>query len=175
MKDIVKIIDTISEKIAKAFSYLTFVLVLTLTYEVIRRYIFNSPTQWSFDMTYFASSLFLVFGLAYTFSIGGHVSVDLITCKLSKRVSALIFVIFMLSLFFVSWGNIINALIPHVKQSWLLKERSMTGFMPPIYPYKTWLLAGIILLFIQGISEFLKKLYLLITGKELLKTGDEKQ
>lgn len=124
--NIIKIIDTLNEQIAKVFSYLNILLILTLTYEVVSRYAFNSPTQWSFDMTYFLSSLFLVLGMAYTWQIGGHVGVDLIARKLPKRLNALVFVVFMLVLFFVTWGSIVKVMIPHVKTSWLLKERAIT-------------------------------------------------
>lgn len=170
LKMLMTVINVINEKIAKAFSFLIFLLVLTLTYEVVARYGFNKPTQWSFDATYFISSLILVLGLAYTWQIGGHVSVDLITTKLPRRVNAALKVFFILTLFFLCWLNIFRVMIPHLQSSWMLKERSMTGFMPPIYPYKTWIFAGIGLLVLQGIVELIKETYALITGREI--TGE---
>lgn len=175
MKTIVRVIEKMNYYITRAFSYLTFILILTLTYEVCVRYGFGSPTQWSFDVTYFTSSLFLALGLAYTWAIGGHVSVDLITAKLPKRVSAAIFVVFMLALFFTAWGNIINVMIPHVAYAWKIKEASTIGSLPPIYPFKTWILVGVILLFVQGIAELLKQLHIVITGKEMFQAGGENQ
>lgn len=166
LKLVMKAINTINEKIAKAFSFLIFLLIATLTYEVIARYGFNKPTQWSFDATYFISSLILVLGLAYTWQIGGHVSVDLITGTLPRRVNAAIRVIFIAGLFYLCWSNIFRVMIPHLQSSWFLKERSMTGFMPPIYPYKTWIFVGVAMLLLQGIVEFLKELHVLITGDE---------
>jgi TRAP-type mannitol/chloroaromatic compound transport system permease small subunit len=166
LKLLIKVINVINEKIAKAFSFLIFLLVLTLTYEVVARYAFNKPTQWSFDATYFISSLILVLGLAYTWQIGGHVSVDLITTKLPRRVNAALKVLFIITLFFLCWFNIFRVMLPHLQSSWALKERSMTGFMPPIYPYKTWIFAGVALLVLQGVVEIIKELHVLITGDE---------
>ncbi len=166
LKLVMKVINTINEKIAKAFSFLIFFLIATLTYEVIARYGFNKPTQWSFDATYFISSLILVLGLAYTWQIGGHVSVDLITVTLPRRVNAAIRVVFIAGLFYLCWSNIFRVMIPHLQSSWFLKERSMTGFMPPIYPFKTWIFVGVALLLLQGIVEFFKELHVLITGDE---------
>jgi len=166
LKLVMKAINTINEKIAKAFSFLIFLLIATLTYEVIARYGFNKPTQWSFDATYFISSLILVLGLAYTWQIGGHVSVDLITGTLPRRVNAAIRVVFIAGLFYLCWSNIFRVMIPHLQSSWFLKERSMTGFMPPIYPYKTWIFVGVAMLLLQGIVEFFKELHVLITGDE---------
>lgn len=166
LKLLIKVINVINEKIAKAFSFLIFLLVLTLTYEVVARYAFNKPTQWSFDATYFISSLILVLGLAYTWQIGGHVSVDLITTKLPRRVNAALKVLFIITLFFLCWFNIFRVMLPHLQSAWALKERSMTGFMPPIYPYKTWIFAGVALLVLQGVVEIIKELHVLITGDE---------
>ena len=167
----VYLIDNFTGMIAKAVSYLTFLLVLTLTYEVVSRYVFESPTQWSFDVTYFLSSLFLSLGMGYTWWSGGHVSVDLISSRLPKRLAAGIFVFFMVVLFFLCWGNITSAMITHVQNSWALKERAMTGFLPPIYPYKTWILISVILMLIQGVSQLIKQLYIMITGEELKGDG----
>ncbi|MBR9981017.1 MAG: TRAP transporter small permease subunit [Desulfatitalea sp.] len=166
LKWLIKGINKFNEIIAKAFSFLIFLLVLTLTYEVVARYAFNQPTQWSFDATYFLCSLVLVMGLAYTWQIGGHVSVDLITIKLPRRVNAALKVFFILTIFYLCWFNIFRVMLPHLQASWALKERSMTGFMPPIYPYKTWIFAGVTLLLLQGVVEFIKELHVLITGDE---------
>ena len=73
----------------------------------------------------------------------------------------------MLTLFFVCWFLIIGAMIPHVIESWRILERSSIGYFPPIYPYKTWILIGTLLLVLQGVNVFIKELYRLIKGKEL--------
>jgi TRAP-type mannitol/chloroaromatic compound transport system permease small subunit len=38
--------------------------------------------------------------------------------------------------------------------------------MPPIFPYKTWIFAGVGMLLLQGIVEVIKALHVLITGEE---------
>lgn len=166
IKKFLKAIDFINEKISVVASYLMFLLILTLSYEVLMRYGFNKPTQWSFDATYFLCSLVLVLAMAYTWQKGEHVGVDLITAKLPRRFVALLNVIFISVLFFFCWYNIARVMIPHVQRSWLLKERSMTGFMPPIYPYKTWILVGVGMMLLQGVAEFVRELCVLITGGE---------
>ncbi|MDF1590202.1 MAG: TRAP transporter small permease subunit [Desulfobacterales bacterium] len=170
MKNIItmmKIINSVNEKIARYASFLVFLLILTLTYEVVARYGFNAPTQWSFDLTYFLCSMTMIFGMATTWQSGGHVSVDLISANLPRRKQAFLNVFFLLTLFFLCWINIIWMLTPHLLNSWKIQERSMTGFMPPIYPYKTWIYIGIAMLILQGIEVFIKELYMLIKGKEL--------
>lgn len=173
MKTIIDVIDLINEKIAKLVSYLAIVLVLQLVYEVFCRYILDKPNIWSFDVTYFISSFFIIFGMAYTWKMGGHVGVDLFSGKMPPRIKAAIFCIFMLALFFTSWGNIVREMLKNAIMSWSIHERSTAGSMPPVYPYKTWMLAGVVMLMVQGLSQFLKSLHVLITGKTL-ETGDGK-
>ncbi len=166
---IVRAIDRFNEWVAKFSSYFMFALVLTLVYEVVLRYIFKNPTLWSYDVTYMLSSIYLTFGLAHTFKAGGHVSVDLITERLPPRVRALLTCTLALILFFPLFYLMMKVMIPNLQMSWMFKEKAAVGtWLPPIYPFKAWTLLGIFLLFVQGISEFIKDLMVLITGGERL-------
>jgi len=164
---VLKVINIVNEKIAKVACYCIVLLIITLCYEVIVRYLFGKPTQWSFDATYFLSSIAIAFTFAYTWQLNGHVNVDIFSAKLPVRAQALINVIFMLSLFFLCWLSIIWVMVPHTIESWRIWERATIGFLPPIYPYKTWILIGVIMLVMQGVVVFIKELYRLIKGKEL--------
>lgn len=168
LKLLIKVINFTTAIIAKTASFIIFLLILTLTYEVVSRYGFNAPTQWSYDLTYFLASLILILGMAYTWQEKGHVAVDLISSMLPRRVTAAIHVFFILVLFFFCWFNILRAMLPHLQSSWALKERSMTGYMPIVYPYKTWISVGVLLLLLQGVVEFIKELRVLLTGDESL-------
>ncbi|HOG17915.1 MAG: Tripartite ATP-independent periplasmic transporter [Syntrophaceae bacterium PtaU1.Bin231] len=162
-----KVIDAINEKIAKITSYCLILLILSLVYEVVARYAFNAPTVWSSDATYFLCSIALIFAMAYTWQTGGHVSVDMILVKFPVRVQAFLNVFFMVTMFFWCWFMIIGAMVPHVIESWRILERSSIGYFPPIYPYKTWILIGTLMMILQGFNVFIKELYRLIQGKEL--------
>ena len=162
-----KTVESFNEKIAKITSYCLILLILSLVYEVFARYAFNAPTAWSSDATYFLCSIALIFAMAYTWQTGGHVSVDIILLKLPVKVQAFLNVFFMLTLFFLCWLMIVGVMVPDVIESWRILERSSIGYFPPIYPYKTWILIGTIMLVIQGFNVFIKELYRLIHGKEL--------
>lgn len=161
------IINIFNEKIAWIASFCIPLLILSLIYEVVARYAFNAPTTWSSDATYFLCSIALMFTMAYTWQVGGHVSVDMILVKLPVRVQAFLNVFFMLTMFFLCWFLIIWAMVPNAIESWRILERSSIGYFPPIYPYKTWILIGTIMLVFQGFNVFISELYRLINGKEL--------
>ncbi len=162
-----KIVESINEKIAKITSYCLILLILSLVYEVFARYVFDAPTVWSSDATYFLCSIAIIFAMAYTWQTGGHVSVDMILVKLPVKVQAFLNVFFMLTMFFLCWLMIVGVMVPEVIQSWRILERSSIGYFPPIYPYKTWILIGTLMLVIQGFNVFIKELYRLVKGKEL--------
>ena len=165
---IMKIINIVNEKIARLASFCLPLLILALIYEVVARYAFNAPTTWSGDATYFLCSIALVLALAYTWQVGGHVSVDMILVKFPVRVQAFLNVFFLLTMFFLCWFLIVWAMVPTVIESWRILERSTIGYFPPIYPYKTWILIGTLMLVLQGVNVFIKELYRLIKGKELI-------
>ncbi len=164
---LIRAIDLINEKVARLFAWLMVPLILALVYEVLVRYVFKSPTLWSYDVTYMLSSLVIVMGLGYTWQAGGHVHVDFITEKLPPRVAALVRIVFHLGLFFLCWVLLLKTFVPHLQASWFFAERAKEGtWLPPIYPYKTWIFCGLFLMTLQGVSETLKDITKLIKGGE---------
>lgn len=153
---IIKIIDTINEKISKAVSFLVYALILTLAYEVFARYFLGAPTQWSFNLTYFLSSFFLMLSMGYTWKCNEHVAVDIFSSRLSPKIGSVLNIVFILFFFFLAWINIGRVMYVDVLRSWALQETSTIGSMPPVYPYKTWMFFGVLLLLLQGISQLLK-------------------
>ncbi len=167
LKLALRAIDSINEKIARIFSWALLALVLTMSYEVTARYLFRSPTQWSYDISYFLGSMAIILGMAYTLKMKGHVSIDIIYNRFSPRVQALLYVIFALLLFFPLWGLMVKSMVPHILFSWGCQEKSWVGtWQPIIYPFKTWIALGIVMLLLQGIAEFIRDLVVLITGGE---------
>jgi len=167
LKAVLNVIDKFNEIVAKIFAWAMLLLTLTMTYEVVVRYGFDSPTIWSYDVSYMLGSMVLMFGMAYTLKIKGHVSIDIIFNRFSPRVQALLYVIFALTLFYPLWGMMVKVMIPHTLFSWARHERSWVGtWQPIVYPFKTWVTVGTVMLFLQGTAEFIRDLVVLITGGE---------
>lgn len=164
---VIKVIDKISEIFIKIVQWFVLFLIVTLVYEVFMRYAMGAPTLWSYDVTYFSASLFLALGMAYTLKEGGHVNIDILIERMSVRTRAILLAAFYLILFFPLWLLIIDAFLPNVLYSWATGERARVGsWMPIIYPFKTWLFVGVALLSLQGVSEFLKLIYMAITNED---------
>ena len=92
-------IDRLSAGVGKAFGWCIVIMTLGTCYDVFMRYLFRSPTNWAFDVSYFMyGALFMMAG-AYTLSRNGHVRGDFVYRMWPYRVQAsidlVLFIIFM--------------------------------------------------------------------------------
>ncbi len=65
------------------------IMSVMVVYEVIVRYVFNSPTSWSVELTNYSLPLMTFLGAAYCLYRQRHIQVVLVVDKLSGRARAL--------------------------------------------------------------------------------------
>ena len=136
-------------------AYWSVIAVFVYYYEVIARYVFNSPTNWAHE------SMFLMFGMQYLIAggfvlrEGGHVRVDVLYNLRPKRAKAIVdvftsvfFFIFMLTLLVTGWT--------FFKDAYDVGEVSFTEWGIHYWPVKLALPVGAILLLIQGVAQLVK-------------------
>ena len=75
-------------------------LVLSITYEVVARYFFRSPTIWVFESSIMANGSAFMLGCAYALYKGAHVRTDIFWENYSERTKGVIDLISYLVLFF---------------------------------------------------------------------------
>ena len=68
--------------------FATLAVVLLISYDVTMRYFFDKPQTFVDEVASFLEVLIVFGGAAYTFRIGGHVRVDLVTTLLRPAVRA---------------------------------------------------------------------------------------
>jgi TRAP-type C4-dicarboxylate transport system permease small subunit len=59
---------------------------ITVTYEIIARYLFNAPTTWAQEISIFFLLALALLGLAPTLAADEHIRIDLLTHKLPRPV-----------------------------------------------------------------------------------------
>ena len=156
MDRFLEFIDRANEWTGQAVKWFIVILAMVLCYEVVLRYLFNAPTVWAYDISYMLGGSFFVLGMGYTLKVDKHVRVDVFSSKFSAKTKAVIDLVLSLLIFFPAFGLFLLNLIPHVYRSWASQERSLESFWrPPIYPFKTTLLIGVILLLLQAFSAFI--------------------
>ena len=85
---LIRVLDKISaldEKLAEFAGWIVVVMMLTISYDVAMRYIFNAPTTWSFEVNRYMLIMVMFIGGAWTLPAGGHVSVDIAVERVSER------------------------------------------------------------------------------------------
>ena len=84
-----KSLSHISEKINRFFGAVSgiFILIIAIivTYEIIMRFIFRSPTIWVLEISIYLSIASVFLGAGYTEKEKGHIYVDLLTVRLCRR------------------------------------------------------------------------------------------
>jgi TRAP-type mannitol/chloroaromatic compound transport system permease small subunit len=151
-------IDATSRFISNSVSLLFLPLTLISSFEVIMRYVFNSPTTWAWDVNVQLFCLIVVFGVANAFLNGGHVSMDIVVERFlndkQRRIVSLCLLVFLII--------VIAIMAWHTGQfawrSFTIRERTSTLLAAPIYPLKIAMFCGIFILWLQIISVFLRKL-----------------
>jgi TRAP-type mannitol/chloroaromatic compound transport system permease small subunit len=139
------------------------IAVFVYYYEVISRYVFNSPTNWAHE------SMFLMFGMqyllsgAYALREGSHVRVDVVYALLPDRakaivdvISSLFFFIFTIALLWTGWTFASDAI-----SVW---EVSFTEWAIQYWPVKLAIPIGAALITLQGIAHLIKDI-LVVAGK----------
>ncbi|MBW2310852.1 MAG: TRAP transporter small permease subunit [Deltaproteobacteria bacterium] len=163
MRRLLVIIDSLSTWTGKAGSWLTFLVVIFIVYEIMMRYVFHLPTLWVSESMVFGCGLTYVLGAAWALQDNRHVKIDLIYGRLSVRKRAVIdsvtFVFFALYLGFFLW-----AVSKYAWQSVSVAETSGSAWDPPVYPIKVALAVGTLLLLLQGIAKLIRDLHLAIKG-----------
>ena len=163
MNGFITFIDSLSTWIGKAFAWCILVLTFGTTYEVVMRYLFRSPTDWAFDMSYIMyGALFMMAG-AYTLSRDAHVRGDVVYRLWSPRVQAWIELTLYFLFFFPGVAALIYAGIDYAQESWSYMPYGPNGPRGeisinspagvPVSPLKTILPIAAFFCLLQGIAE----------------------
>ncbi|WP_292311291.1 TRAP transporter small permease subunit, partial [Marivivens sp.] len=86
----IRFADTVSAWFGKAFGWLIILMTLGMSYEVFVRYLLNSPTPWSLDISFIMYGTLFMMGGAYTLSRGGHVRGDFLYRLWRERTQAIV-------------------------------------------------------------------------------------
>lgn len=168
LKRIIRPLEALSKYSGWAAALLAIPMIGALIYEVIARYFFNRPTIWSYEITYMICGAYFLIGSAFTLRLKGHIRIDVFYSLLPIRGRALIDTLGYVIIFFPVLIVLNISALDAVREAYQTAELSQfTPWQPLLWPFKTAIFVGFGLLALQGLSEFLKALGTLITGKEL--------
>lgn len=153
-------IDQIAIYSGQVISWMIVPMVLSLTYEVVARYVFNAPTLWAYDMTFMLYGSFFMLGAAFTLQRKGHIRTDSFYAAWSPRKKGWVDAICYILLFFPFVYIFMVTGFEYFWKAFTTSEKFVSSpWMPITWPFKLAMPLTGLLLTIQGISELLKSIY----------------
>lgn len=169
------LIDAINMKIAHVVSYVLVLMVLTISYEVLCRYLLNSPTDWALEINEYLLCAISMLGGGYAILKDEHVRVDVLYRYFPIKARAIaefatwwIVVLFCLVIIWKGGEMSIEALV---------KGKKSMGIMEfHLFPSMVTVPLGAFLMLLQALVRIVRNILLLKTGMDeitLAKTRNE--
>jgi len=98
---VISIFSKISKKTALFGGMILFFAAIITTYDVMCRFIFNSPTSWALEIAQYSLLYAIFLGAAYAFLEDSYIRVEVVTNLLPKRVQRVLHII----------GNIVTVIL----------------------------------------------------------------
>tara|TARA_B100000029_G_scaffold392257_1_gene389239 strand:- start:49 stop:561 length:513 start_codon:yes stop_codon:yes gene_type:complete len=160
----VNFVDWLCIKVGRITMYTVFLMMFILVLSFVTRNIINIPLIWIIEMAQFIITGYYLLGGGYSMITNDHVRMDLFYSKLSDHNKAKmdlftsIFLVFYLVCLLI--GSI-TSLIYTIDTN----QRLFTAWAPYVWPIKTIMFFGILLMLLQSISMIFKD-FSKVTGRE---------
>ena len=157
IKCYIKFIDYISLKTGRATMYLVFVMMFILILSFITRNIINIPLIWIIEMAQFVMTGYYLLGGGYSLLSDDHVRMDLIYSRLKEKTKALLDTltsVFLITYIVILLIGSISSLTYTIETN----QRLFTAWAPYVWPIKSIMTFGILLMLLQSIAIFFKDL-----------------
>ena len=159
MEKLSLLIDGLSNRLGRIFSWLTLTMVLVMAAIVVLRYVFQIGSIALQESITYINAFIFTFGVAYTLKEQGHVRVDIFYSRLNEKKRAWVDLFGSLLFLVPSTCFIIWISWDYVAVSWRIREASAeSSGLPFVYLLKVVILVLPALLLLQGISEIVKSI-----------------
>lgn len=163
-KRIIRFCDTLNEWLGSYLvSAVVFGFVGTIFSNVIMRYVFNTSFVFMAELEWHLFALLFLLGAGYTLLHDNHVRVDIFYSVMGPKMRAFINCFGVLVFLLPSCYLVLTTSIPWVKVAYNIGEVSLDpGGIPFRFLLKAALPVGYFLILLQGVSLFLKNLFVIL-------------
>lgn len=148
-------VDAFNAIIGKIMMYVVFVMMAILLFSAIGRTVFNLSLIWTVESAQFTMAAYYLIGGAYSLIMQGHVRMDLVYSRCSRRTQGGIDAVTdILFLFYL--GILVVGGISSVEYALEYNQTSRSSWGPPLAPIKIAMVAGILLMLLEAVSRFFK-------------------
>lgn len=161
-----RVVGAISGFSGRFVAYWSMLAVFVYYYEVIARYVFNSPTNWAHE------SMFLMFGMqyllagAYAYREDAHVRVDVIYAKFDERTRAVIDIVTSFFFFVFATTLMVTGFL-FARDAVAVMEVSFTEWAIQYWPVKITIALGAFLILLQGLAKLVRDVTFVLRYQDL--------
>lgn len=153
-----QLIEALNERVGQFTFWLVLLSALVSAGNATMRYLFRYSSNAYLELQWYMFALIFLWAAGYTLKHQGHVRVDVFYGRLSKRGQAWVDLLGTLFFLLPFTALVIWLSWPLVTESIRVREMSPDAGGLPRWPIKLAFLVGMVLLALQGISEFIKRL-----------------
>ncbi|MGQ2910026.1 MAG: TRAP transporter small permease subunit [Aliihoeflea sp.] len=154
----------LNEWVGRITAHLVLFMFVFLFVEVVLRYFFRAPSNWTGELSQLLFGVYALLGGGYLLINNGHVNVDLIYGRWSRRTRAavdiatsMLFFVFVIVLLWQGWSLAADSVA-----RW---ETSQSAWNPPVWPVKVIIPISAALLLLQGLVKLANDI-LIVAGHE---------
>ena len=151
-----RLIDAINTRVGQSVIWLTLVVVVISAGNAVVRKVFNTSSNAWLELQWYLFGAMFLLTAGYTLLQNGHVRVDILSSRLSRRTQ--IWIELIGALFFLLPASIIIMRLswPMFMDSYLTGEQSSNSGGLIVWPVKLLIPVGFFLLVLAGISHLIK-------------------
>lgn len=152
------VVDAINSRIGKWFAWLVLVAVLVSAVNATVRKVFDTSSNAWLELQWVLFSVVFLLCAAWTLLDNEHIRIDIVNNMLSRRTRNVIELIGH-SLFLLPLSIVMMVTsLPFFLRSYEINEQSMNAGGLPQWPAKSLIFIGFTMLFLQGLSELIKRI-----------------
>ncbi len=164
IKLFVKYVEAVNYRIGRIAMYGIFVMAAILLWSSISKTFFL-PSLWTLEMAQFAMVAYYILGGPYSIQLNANVRMDLLYANWSPKKKACFDSVTVLLLLFYL-GVMLYGAIDSTAYAFQYGERNPTAWRPVLWPIKTLMCIGFLLMLLQSLAELCKDIAK-IRGEEI--------
>ncbi len=166
LASVVVAIGRLNRFVGELLSWLAFGSLVVCFVVVVQRYVFSTTNLWMQDLYVWLNGAMFMGVAGYALLTDAHVRVDIFYRPASRRRKA-IYDLIGVAVFLLPFCAVVGIWsLPYIQLSWSLREASENvGGMPGLFILKSFVLAFVVLVGLQGIAMALRSL-LVLAGRE---------
>ena len=160
LRELARRIDRFQDALGRALSWLMLVMVLTVFFDVVSRYLFARTFVFTQELEWYIFAVAYLMAGGYVMLWDEHVRVDILYSRMGPRTRAWVDFVLLFVFFFPSTLLVVYTTWPFFRNAWTVYEGSPDpGGIPARWALKGVIIVAFSIMIVQGISEAIKRFY----------------